>query len=385
MRPADVQKYLEDLSESDMKNEIVRRGYAVAWRRCDGYELGMLPGVLFCRKDGARIVHETIRDLTAERTGACAEAQRERDLARAEAKEANTHASIAEKNQAEAQLKLENLAERFRALETENNERRRQLAAVRTDRDNVHVWTADDKGEDAKSLVCPVVMTADTLRKLLEPCNTCEGDGFIEVGIGATNADGEPEGYRAEPCPECDLVTKLRNQLVLSKAEAVVGGSLLLDVQQDCINATKALNAVTEQRNSLNARVIEFEENYARQAPFIRGAVRDRDNANKALAEMTSARDGLRAEVGRLEERLDDLAKEVDAACRANDALKQTLDVLGCKQLPGGSWVNDLALDREADLHALRCAVRKVHAWRETGAMVELDATEQAAWDAATH
>lgn len=36
-----------------------------------------------------------------------------------------------------------------------------------------------------------------------------------------------------------------------------------------------------------------------------------------------------------------------------------------------------------AELTALRGAVKKVHAWRETGALVEFDATEQAAWNEA--
>lgn len=65
----------------------------------------------------------------------------------------------------EARHKLDTLAEQYKALEAENEERRRQLAAVKTDTDNVWRWEpgGDNKPE---SLACPVVMTADTLLEI---------------------------------------------------------------------------------------------------------------------------------------------------------------------------------------------------------------------------
>lgn len=48
---------------------------------------------------------------------------------------------------------------------------------------------------------------------------------------------------------------------------------------------------------------------------------------------------------------------------------------------PAPSFTGPSALDA---LASLRSAVRKVHAWRETGRMVEFDAAEQAAWTEAT-
>lgn len=41
-----------------------RKGGAMSARRCDGYALATLPGVTFCRKDGARVVGEIQADLT---------------------------------------------------------------------------------------------------------------------------------------------------------------------------------------------------------------------------------------------------------------------------------------------------------------------------------
>jgi len=76
----------------------------------------------------------------------------------------------------------------------------------------------------------------------------------------------------------------------------------------------------------------------------------------------------------------EELNRRLLSAYAANDALKRALDVCGCAQLPGGSWVNNMALDRDADLFVLRAAVKKVHLWRETGASVEFTDAEQAAW-----
>ena len=73
-------------------------------------------------------------------------------------------------------------------------------------------------------------------------------------------------------------------------------------------------------------------------------------------------------------------AKITAAACRANDALKQTLDALGCVSQPGGNWVNNRALEAEADLHALRCAVRKAQAALDRYVDMMLDPAERAAW-----
>lgn len=74
--------------------------------------------------------------------------------------------ALYEKQRDTAELKLGNLAERFKTLEAENDDRCRQLVAVKTDRDNVWVWQGVN--DHPESLACPVVMTADTLRSLLE-------------------------------------------------------------------------------------------------------------------------------------------------------------------------------------------------------------------------
>jgi flagellar biosynthesis chaperone FliJ len=72
------------------------------------------------------------------------------------------------------------------------------------------------------------------------------------------------------------------------------------------------------------------------------------------------------------------------SALKANDALKQELDVCGCEQVVAGSgWANVRALNAEVSLIALRAAAKKVQAYLDGGPMVTFDKGEQQAWDAA--
>jgi hypothetical protein len=51
-------------------------------------------------------------------------------------------------------------------------------------------------------------------------CQTCGGDGFIQIPTGHANAEGDHEEWKPEPCPECDLVTKLTAERDTARAEA---------------------------------------------------------------------------------------------------------------------------------------------------------------------
>lgn len=167
-------------------NEIVRKtetaiaaGFVVSAEQA----LEALTEYDACQVDGepfADVVRAELRRLTAERdtykrafdqsgedaAAALAEIGRQRNRITARLDELGAERDAAQKALAEVQHKLDNLAERFKALEMENNERRRQLAAVRTDRDGVWVWRGGEENHP-ESLVCPVVMTADTLREIL--------------------------------------------------------------------------------------------------------------------------------------------------------------------------------------------------------------------------
>jgi len=59
----------------------------------------------------------------------------------------------------------ENIADEWRKERAELVQARAELSAVATDQE--HVWLWQGKGDHVESLVCPVVMAADTLRELL--------------------------------------------------------------------------------------------------------------------------------------------------------------------------------------------------------------------------
>lgn len=259
-------------------------------------------------------------------------------------------------------LKLDNLAERFRTIEHERDELRQQLAAVKTDTDNVWKWQGDG-GDHAESLSCPVVMTADTLRKILaEHAEILTALDEALTAIDAVEAEPGRVGgpifrvdwkrglalVRANPAAAAEarvrrerdaesetaqlreLVAvangraddnfnacqKLKDELVFAKAEAAGAGSLLLDVQQDCIRGAKALLSMHEQR----------------------------------------------------------------------DTLRSALDELGCTQpLQNAGWSNTRALRAEGELLVLRRAVRKCvdGGWIALDGPTTLDDYEQKEWDAA--
>lgn len=314
MRDPDLQKHLEDVPSHQLARELNRRDDG---HRCDRYEIGGYPGVSFCRKAGAALVGEVLTERDALRERLKIELARGREV----------------------DSKLDNLAERFKLLEIENNERRRQLAAVKADRENVWVWRGGEENHP-ESLACPVVMTADTLQAILAETEELKGQvGYLvqaleqdDVGLsralkkiqrivaGATwllEARGpyewDDDRYKDEAgqiirpvleiC-EAELSTSgtlmmttlrdmkakaaawcaeqfdrdaLQNQVTLAKAEAAGAGSLLLDVQHDCIRATKALNAVTTQRNELSQALIESERKIETWKPFALGLKRDLD------------------------------------------------------------------------------------------------------------
>lgn len=115
---------------------------------------------------------------------------------------------------------------------------------------------------------------------------------------------------------------------------------------------------------------------------------RERDGLRSELAELRTLHD---IEVGRrqradshrdeLQNTAEVVARQLVAAHKANDRLKRSLDECGCVEAFGGSgYVNNRALEAQADLFALRAAAKKVQAYFETRAIVTLEGAELAAW-----
>lgn len=81
--------------------------------------------------------------------------------------------------------KLDDLVMRFNVLEAECRRLSTQLTAVKTDRDGVYVWEGNMEVDKPESLVCPVVMTADTLRDLLSKGDVAIAErAKLEEGMG---------------------------------------------------------------------------------------------------------------------------------------------------------------------------------------------------------
>jgi hypothetical protein len=88
------------------------------------------------------------------------------------------------------------------------------------------LWTADPTLTNAQVVAqtaAPMNVVNEIRKRLvlagvLKPCETCNGDRFIEIPTGHADANGEHEEWTAEPCPDCDALTKANAEHATAQA-----------------------------------------------------------------------------------------------------------------------------------------------------------------------